>query len=178
MADVMLAITHVENSDPPAFTLVRLSDAKATPQAVVRSPYEFPLAGEPNRKFMAELRWYFEDFLDYPFPPETERAERLRGTIESWGRQAFNALFDRRDAGRWLEQADVIQIRSDHPQILSWPWEALFDPQTGFLAHRLRIERRLNQLPDAPQMGKLPKERVNILLVTCGTAPLRARWWS
>src|ERR1019366_1672444 len=51
------------------------------------------------------------------------------------------------------------------PHSLSWPWEALFDPQHNYLAHERRIERRLNHLADPPALRALPKDRVNILLV-------------
>jgi hypothetical protein len=46
--------------------------------------------------------------------------------------------------------------------------EALYDPETGVLAHRVRMERRLNQdLPNPPPLSDLlSKERINILLVT------------
>jgi tetratricopeptide (TPR) repeat protein len=115
---------------------------------------------------MRELRWYLEGFLDYPFPPETVHAEQVLDALKSWGRDAFNALFDRRDGGEWLAKTDIIQISSDDASVLSWPWEALYDPRAGtYLAPRYRIERRLNQLEDPPAPGDLPKDRVNILMV-------------
>jgi len=95
---------------------------------------------------MEQLRWYLEHFLDYPFDPEIGHAEHVLDALKSWGTRAF-------------------KIRSDDPHILSWPWEALFDPQRSYLAHERRIERRLNHLPDPSPRGKLPKDRVNILLV-------------
>src|SRR5258708_2624437 len=126
---------------------------------------------------MRELRWYFEKFLDYPFHPETEHAERVLDALKGWGTQAFNALFDRRDVGSWLAGAGILQVRSDDPHILSWPWEALFDPQANYLAHERRIERRLNKLRDAPILNTRPSDRVNILLVVARpyTADVRYR---
>ncbi len=91
---------------------------------------------------MRELRWYLEHFLDYPFPPETTHAEHVLDALKAWGAQAFN-------------------VRSDDPHILSWPWEALFDPQANYLAH----ERRLNKLRDPQPLAALPTDRANILLV-------------
>ena len=114
---------------------------------------------------MTELRWYLEHFLDYPFDPEIGHAGRVLDALEAWGTQTFNALFDRRDAGDWLADSEILQIRSDDPHILSWPWEALFDPQHNYLAHERRIERRLNHLADPPPLRALPNDRVNILLV-------------
>src|SRR5580658_533935 len=164
-ATVTLAITHVENSSPPAFAVTRLTDGKSAAPVTISSPYEFPVEGQPNSDLMRELRWYLEHFLDYPFDPEIGHAERVLDALQAWGKQAFNTLFDRRDAGGWLADSEILQVRSDDPYILSWPWEALFDPQRNYVAHERQIERRLNHLPDPPPRPKLPKDRVNILLV-------------
>src|ERR1022692_1025206 len=160
-----LAIAHVENSSPPAFTLTRLSDGKSAAPITIPSPYTFPVESQPNSNLMTEVRWYLEHFLDYPFDPEIGHAGRVLDALEAWGTQTFNALFDRRDAATWLADSEILQIRSDNPHILSWPWEALFDPQHNYLAHERRIERRLNHLADPPALRALPKDRVNILLV-------------
>ena len=114
---------------------------------------------------MVRLRWYLEEFLEYPFPPETNKADAVLVALKSWGTQAFNALFDRRDAPAWLLESEILQVQSDDATILSWPWEALFDPQASYLAHERRIERRLNNLRDPAPLQPLPQERVNILLV-------------
>ncbi len=51
--------------------------------------------------------------------------------------------------------------------MLAWPWEALYDPQAGFLAQTCQIGRRLNKLSDPVRVSKeLPSDQVNILLVT------------
>jgi hypothetical protein len=160
-----LAIAHVEGSSPPAFTLMRLPEGKLAAPVAISSPYQFQVEGQPNSNLMEQLRWYLEHFLDYPFDPEIGHAERVLDALQTWGTQAFNALFDRRDADKWLADSEILQIRSDDPHILSWPWEALFDPQRNYLAHERRIERRLNHLADPPALRALPNDRVNILLV-------------
>ena len=163
-----LAIEHVDGSSPAAFKLTRLADGKSLNAVEIGSPYEFQVEGHPNSNLMRELRWYLEQFLDYPFHPETDHAEHVLDALRAWGTQAFNALFDRRDAGDWLYNSSILQVRADDPHILSWPWEALYDPQSGaYLAHQRRVERRLNRLPDPQPAPGLPNERVNILLVVC-----------
>ena len=137
-----LAIEHVDGSSPTAFKLTRLSDGKSLPPVTIDSPYEAAVPGHP-KKLMSELRWYLEGFLDYPFPPETGHADHVFDALKNWGTGAFNALFDRRDAGAWLTASAILQIRSDDANILSWPWEALFDEQVGsFAAQQRRFERR------------------------------------
>jgi tetratricopeptide (TPR) repeat protein len=163
-----LAIEHVEGSSPSAFKLTRLEDGKSLSPVAIGSPYEFPVEGRPNSPLMRELRWYLEQFLDYPFHPETDHAEHVLDALRAWGTQAFNALFDHRDVGNWLSGSAILQVRADDAHILSWPWEALYDPQAGaYLAHQRRLERRLNRLPDPQPPADLPNERVNILLVVC-----------
>src|SRR5260370_28576196 len=141
-----LAIEHAEKSSPPVFNLTRLPDGKSAAPVTILSPYEFPVEGQPNSNLMLQLRWYLEQFLDYPFEPEIGHADRVLDALKAWGTQAFNALFDRRDAANWLAAAGILQVHSDDPQILSWPWEALFDPQSNYVAHQRRVERRLNRL--------------------------------
>ena len=89
-----LAIEHIENSSPPAFTLKRLPDGKSVQPVPIPSPYEFPVEGQPDANLMEELRWYLERFLDYPFPPETGHAAHVLGALRGWGVQAFNAVWN------------------------------------------------------------------------------------
>ena len=148
-----LLIRHLENGDPPRFQVVRAADVKATEPAPVPDPLRLPLPERPDTPLGAELRWYLEEFLEYPFPPQTERAETVQAALQGWGEQAFTTLFGSglgrdfySDAARQgLEQLHL-QIASDDPGVLAWPWEALHDPQVGPLAHLCRIERRLDQL--------------------------------
>jgi hypothetical protein len=131
----------------------------------ISSPYQFGVEGLPNSDLMRELRWYLEHFLDYPFHPEIDHAERILNALKTWGVQVFNVLFDRRYAANWLAVSTILQIHSDDPHILSWPWEALVDPNANYLANELRIERRLNKLRDPEPLATLPTDCVNILLV-------------
>ena len=170
-----LIIRHVEASDPPQFQVVRLKDGKTTAPAAIVSPASTPVKDLPNSNLSAELRWYLEEFLDYPFPPVTDRAEHVQDALRGWGEQAFTALFGTgsgrdfyHDAYReGLENLDL-RIASDHPGVLAWPWEALADPQqAGALAHHCRIERQLDRGHDPLELPKdLPRDCINILFVT------------
>ena len=169
-----LTVRHVDDSDPPQFEVARGRDGKTAKPVAVLPPTGYPVHGRPDTDLIRELRWYLETFLDYPFPPATDRAGRVQDALEEWGRKAFDALFGSRQAGGFFDKATrdgyeqlQLQISSDDPRILAWPWEALRDPQAEFLAQTCRIERRLNQIRDPlPISEKLPSDRVNILLVT------------
>ena len=75
------------------------------------------------------------DFSRLPFPPETEHAERVLRD-RSAGR-----MFDAATADDYSELH--LQISSDDPRVMSWPWEALRDPELGVLAQTCQVERRL-----------------------------------
>ena len=123
----VLAIMHVEGSVPLKFALTRLPDGKS----FVSCSHFFPLRmcrGRPAQlQSHARAALLSGGLLDYPFHPETVHADKVLDALKAWGTQAFNALFDRRDAGKWLSKASMLQIRSNDPLVLSWPWEKLFD---------------------------------------------------
>ena len=137
------------------------------------SPFGFPVEGRPDSDLMHELQWYLEKFLEYPFSPETDHAARVQKALCDWGEQTFQALFGNRASGRMFDAATAedysdlhLQISSDDPKVMSWPWEAVRDPELGVLAHTCQIERRLNAVRDPQELPQsLPKDRVNILLV-------------
>ncbi|HLN26349.1 MAG TPA: tetratricopeptide repeat protein [Gemmataceae bacterium] len=98
----------------------------------------------------------------------------MQDALRAWGKQAFESLFGDRAGGRLFDGATSdayiklhLQISSDDPRVLGWPWEALYDPEVGYLAQTCQIERRLNQIRDVQKLPEsLPRDRVNILLVT------------
>ncbi|NQT16378.1 MAG: CHAT domain-containing protein [Planctomycetes bacterium] len=169
-----LIIRHVDRSDPAQFQVVRLADGKSIGPVCVPSPVGFPVEGRPQSDLIRELRWYLESFLGYPFPPETDHAERVQDALKAWGEQAFLALFGDRATGRLFDAATSeqygeleLRISSDDPGVLYWPWEALRDPEAGVLARTCQVERQLNKLRDPhPISDDLPRDCVNILLVT------------
>jgi len=168
-----LTIHHVPGTEPPLFNVMRGDQTTAKP-APVASPVGFPVKGRPDSDLMRELRWYLEDFLDYPFPPDTDRAERVLDALRAWGKKAFNDLFGIRPASRMFDEATAqgyqhldLRIAGDDPRILQWPWEALVDPEAAPLAVACRMERRLNDVRDPVDLPEgLPKDRLNVLLVT------------
>jgi len=104
-----LRIQHIPGEGEPRFQVLRVSDTKHTPPAAIRPPVGFPVKGRPDSDLVRELQWYLEEFLGYPFPPQTERADRVLSALKAWGRQAFDALFDNRQAGKFLDEAAELQ---------------------------------------------------------------------
>jgi tetratricopeptide (TPR) repeat protein len=179
-----LIIAQVGN-EPARFEVVRERDGERAPAIEVPSPYRFEVRNRPADHLMSCLRWYFEKFLEYPFPPRTEQAANIESALEAWGRQTFDALFASGQAHSWMLEASRsgvfrLQILSIDPATLSWPWEALCDPQMGELAQRAQVERCLDcPLPKPrPLSEELPKDRISILLVTARPYNVEAQFRS
>ena len=73
-----LTIRHLGLTDgADRFEVVREGDGKRGGTFTMRSPHTHAVEGRPDSNLMAELQWYLEVFLDYPFAPETDHAERV-----------------------------------------------------------------------------------------------------
>ncbi len=169
-----LIIRHLgDSAEPYRFQVERLRDGKRGDATTLTAPEAIRVEGRPDSNLSLDLRWYLEEFLEYPFAPNTGVAERIRSALEDWGQQAFQGLFSGNallwyhDAYRTGLEHLTLKIASDDPGILAWPWEALSDPQSGTLAHGCRIERQLSELyAPLPLSGNLPREGIHILLIT------------
>lgn len=117
------------------FQVQRLSDGKSADPVSLADPSTTPVPDRPQSGLSTEVRWYLERFLEYPFPPETDRAERLQAVLDDWGQENFSALFGSgrgrdfyHDAERSGLEHLTLKVATDDPRILAWPWEALRDP--------------------------------------------------
>ncbi len=54
------------------FVVSHADGRSAEDEAAVRSPREWRVSAGAEATLGGELRWYLEDYLDYPFPPNTE----------------------------------------------------------------------------------------------------------
>ncbi len=169
----VLQIQHQPDVGAHHFRVFRQSDGKFGDAVEVPSPLTWRVDDASAYCLMPELRWYLERFLDRPFPPDTERAERMQAALRRWGQEAFRLLFDSGKPAVWLGEARRqgeahlnLHIVSDTATVLGWPWEALTDLSRVRLAESCQVERRLNAVPDPPELSdRLPDDRVNILLV-------------
>jgi hypothetical protein len=147
--------------------------ARSAPQVALTDPLAVVLGGS-DLTLGHELAWYLEHYLDLPTGPNQARAERVQQALRQWGQQSFDTLFNHGQAhGFYLQATEAghtelhLVVVSDDARVLSWPWEALHDPQVGDLAQHCRIERQLDTVREPPALPPgLPQDRVNILLVT------------
>jgi tetratricopeptide (TPR) repeat protein len=170
-----LVVRHEAGSEGYRFVVQRVSGSsvKAAPGVVLSDP--LPRQLEPTQYTLGqELAWYLESYLDYPFGPNEQRAQRVTDALRCWGTEAFKVLFDTGQARDFYHDAVrnghvelQLVITSDDAGVLAWPWEALHDPLVGDLAHLCRIERQLDHVSDPlPPSENLARDRIGILLVT------------
>ena len=162
-------------SGPFRFCVERLGPdgLERTASVTIDDPLSQPL-GDTDLRLGPELAWYLESYLDYPFGPNGERAERLTQALRAWGEKCFAALFGEgraqqfyRDAVREGHQFLQIVLASGGAPVLAWPWEALYDPSIGELAQHCLIERQIGEAAELQTSRARPlKDRIRILLVT------------
>ncbi|HEY9231104.1 MAG TPA: CHAT domain-containing protein, partial [Blastocatellia bacterium] len=89
-----------------------------------------------------ELRWYLEEFLQFPYGAERYRAEQIEHKMEQWGEALFRQVFVKlptdpdprgfyQEAVRTgLEHCELCVV-SDDQAFLNIPWELMYDPTPG-----------------------------------------------
>ena len=168
-----LQIHHTCNQNGSAmFEVIRSMDMKRTAAVALPDPAKFPVEGHPAKQFLPELRWYLENYLQSPFGVYPQLAECVAKTMQVWGAMLFDTLFTGyardwyQDAKRRNFQGFRIKITSDSPEIMSWPWEALYSGDDGWLALRCCIARQLSSIGDPPPLPSTPtQEAIHILYV-------------
>lgn len=121
------------------------------------------------------LRWYLEEYPEWPYEQFLERGKKIEAFLVELGRRLYHAVFGSAAAMSivqpWRLQPEVhrqISVVSEVPRVLSLPWELLHD-EHGFLVLRTRdpvaLIRRLPQqeLSTFPMPFQPP---LRILLVT------------
>ena len=169
-----LQICHVgDQNGAPLFSVVRSGDLKRTAPVSLPSPVSFPVGDGAERGLLPRLRWYLEGYLQAPFGAYRQSAQAVAETLQAWGGAVFDRLFVGQ-AQNWYQTARGqsfrdfrIKITSDSPEIMAWPWEALYSREDGYLALRFPVERQLSTaLGDPPPLPEsLPQDALRILYV-------------
>jgi tetratricopeptide (TPR) repeat protein len=119
-----------------------------------------------------DLRWYLEDYLQYPLDPAPRIAARIEARMDEIGAELFGAVL----AGTsvWGEaRHDLAETRVEVvtgvQEATAIPWELLRDPDSG-VPLALRARAFVRGIHDAAQRPKLPQTAggpVRVLLAIC-----------
>jgi len=125
-----------------------------------------------------EIRWYLEDYaIGYSADVDDARAGRFVDQMSERGRGLFNAAFAERNPLRMFrdfqdedEPGRLFTITSEHPAILSLPWEMIHTPERGgnFLIHekpRISVRRRITGITGGRRRKIRPREKLRMLFV-------------
>ncbi len=142
------------------------------PRRTAESTFEFSLSPQDEEG----LRWYLEDFLQYPQDPAPSIARRVEGRMEEVGNELFQAVFQASEDARdlWAElrkrlPQTRIEIVTGVTEAATIPWELLRDPKTGsHLALTAHSFVRAHPNPAlTPTLPARKKGKIRILLVIC-----------
>lgn len=97
------------------------------------STFSFALAPRGRE----DVRWYLEDFLDYPFDPNPAIAARIERRMRAIGVELFDAIFQSNAGPRdlWATLRGSlndtrVEIVAGVREATTLPWELLRDPKT------------------------------------------------
>ncbi|MFP5286467.1 MAG: CHAT domain-containing protein [Thermoanaerobaculia bacterium] len=123
-----------------------------------------------------DLRWYLEDFLQYPQEPAPTIARRVEGRMAEVGTELFRAVFQANDDCRriWSRVEERlletrIEIVTGVAEAATIPWELLREPSAEAVL-ALTAHSFVRAQPDSARAPRLParkKGKIRILLVLC-----------
>jgi CHAT domain len=160
-----LTIQHTENR-----VQLLWQKGNSIPRYAEPVPFSHPF----DESALAEIRWYLEEYLKFPYGIEPEKADALEQKLQAWGEELFNLVFRSTEKGRQffqeatregLQQCELGIASEDH-KILNLPWELLYCADYQFIAPSFAgIYRSLGSFAVRAEMGQLPGDKLNILLV-------------
>jgi hypothetical protein len=167
---MLLRLTQHEEGENRHRVEVRL-EGDGAPQ-VAESRFTFELTAQDRE----DVRWYLEEFLEYPQEPAPTIAKRVERRIEEIGKELFRGVFQGSDDARdlWANVRDRlsdvrVEVVTGVAAAVSLPWELLRDVRTDF-ALALTTCAFVRAQPQAPVRARLPDAGggpVRILVVIC-----------
>jgi hypothetical protein len=142
------------------------------PRQTATATVDFPLSEQDQE----DLRWYLEDFLQYPQDPAPKVAARIEQRIVEIGTDLFQKVFHTSDDTRDLWAELRAKLDDTHVEVITSvegaaaiPWELIRDPRTDIpLALRAEVFVRAHPQPaQRPQVPKTKSGLIRILLVIC-----------
>jgi tetratricopeptide (TPR) repeat protein len=142
----------------------------AGPRLTATSPVRLAM----DQRELERVRWYLEDYLEYPIEPAPTIASQVEAQLVNLGRELFAQVFADREATRLWDRAEPgladtrVEVVTDVAGATAIPWELLRDPLTNTpLALRAAAFVRTHSQPGRLQLPPEVARRLRILLVIC-----------
>ncbi len=136
------------------------------------SEFSFALTAQERE----DMRWYLEDYLQYPIDPAPQIAARIVKRLDEIGRELFRSIFHSSDDARdlWATVRSEIdryrvEVVTGVQEAASIPWELIRDPKTD-TSLALRAEAFVRSHPAPAQQARLVEPgggAIRVLLVIC-----------
>ncbi|MDJ0705471.1 MAG: hypothetical protein QNJ46_19510 [Leptolyngbyaceae cyanobacterium MO_188.B28] len=105
---------------------------QAAPRTAPTVPFEHPF----DTPVLEEVRWYLEEYLNFPYGLEPDRARQVEQSFQIWGEQLFELIFRSSEEARTFFQEATragldhceLAVSSDDPAVLNLPWELIYSP--------------------------------------------------
>lgn len=162
---------HIRQSTDSAGKFSVLLRLKSTGQSAEAS-FDFKLTPQDDE----DLRWYLEDYLQYPHDPAPKTAARIEKRMAQLGTQLFDAVFDSGKHNRllWAEVRNRlselrIEIVTSVREATAIPWELIRESFSNEIL-ALRTAAFVRTHHDAvhkPQRVTLESGPIRILVVIC-----------
>ncbi|MBZ5617833.1 MAG: CHAT domain-containing protein [Acidobacteriia bacterium] len=131
-----------------------------------------------------DLRWYLEDYLQYPLDPAPKIAKRIEERMDQIGNDLFHRVLE--GTSVWGEVRNLrsdtrVEVVTEVKEATAIPWELLRDPEAG-VPLALQVRAFVRATHNAVQRAKLPQTAegpVRVLLAICrpqggGDVPFRS----
>jgi tetratricopeptide (TPR) repeat protein len=147
-------------------------EAEKAPRQTATSTFDFSLAEQDQ----ADLRWYLEDFLQFPQDPAPKVAARVEQRMVDIGKDLFVKVFHSSNKARdeWAKLRE--KLDETHVEIVTSVegatailWELIRDPTTDIpLALRAAVFARAHpESAQQPELHSTESGPIRILLVIC-----------
>lgn len=122
-----------------------------------------------------KIRWYLEDFTEFPFEPSPSIASSTESLMIDIGRELFRLVFSDGDAARIWSMAknrlsDVrVEVDADLTDLSGLPWELLCEPDSErhvALSSQAFVRTRLHAKA-SQKLGAPNGDGLRVLLVIC-----------
>jgi hypothetical protein len=101
----------------------------------LRSTDERSFTFEFSDRDQEDLRWYLEDYLQYPLDPAPKIAERIEKRMDEIGNELFGKVLE--GTSVWAEMRNErsdtrVEVVTSVREATAIPWELMRDPASGF----------------------------------------------
>ncbi|MBQ0990709.1 CHAT domain-containing protein [Micromonospora sp. H61] len=169
---VVLRLTQTATGDGQHVVTTGLTGLAGYAEASAKSRFALSITDDDRER----IRWYLEDFLEYPLDPAPAIAAAVERRLAEIGTQLFKLVFANEEARElWADVRKVlhtvrVEVACEVDAATMLPWELLRDPRTDRpvvleAAEYVRVNAqpaRRVPLPTADDTGRL-----RLLLVIC-----------